>query len=134
MVDLVADSLEQTAELAGDISPAIYERYFARCPGSEALMSHIDELVRAKMMAEVYRLVMLPDFEEEAGYLNFEMDNHALAYSVEPHMYGNLLYALMDTVAETMGDAWNDDYKTAWEDRLELLLKEINVRVTGSSA
>jgi hypothetical protein len=134
MVDLVADSLEQTAEMAGDISPAIYKRYFARCPGSEALMSHIDELVRAKMMVEVYRLVMLPDYEEEAGYLNFEMDNHALAYSVEPHMYGNLLYALMDTVAETMGDAWNDNYKSAWEDRLELLLKEIHVRVASSGA
>ena len=131
MTDLVNDSLETAAEIAGDITPAIYERYFASCPGSEALMSHIDDLVRAKMMVEVYRLVMLPSYEDEAGYLNFEVDNHALAYSVEPHMYGNLLYALMDTVAGTLGDKWTPDHKQAWEDRLEALLSEINTRVAA---
>lgn len=92
-------------------------------------MSHIDDLVQAKMMAEVYRLVMLPSYEDEAGYLNFEVDNHALAYSVEPHMYGNLLYALMDTVAEALGGRWTPDHKQAWDDRLEALLGEIDGRV-----
>ncbi len=129
MTDLVNQSLELAAEIAGDITPAIYARYFESCPGSEALMSHIDELVQAKMMAEVYRLVMLGRYEDETGYLNFEVDNHALAYSVEPHMYGNLLYALMDTVAETLGDQFQEDYKSAWEDRLEMLLKEIDTRI-----
>ena len=129
MTDLVNASLETAAEIAGDITPAIYQRYFASCPGSEALMSHIDDLVQAKMMAEVYRLVMLPSYEDEAGYLNFEVDNHALAYSVEPHMYGNLLYALMDTVAEALGGRWTPDHKQAWDDRLEALLGEIDGRV-----
>ena len=129
MVDAVNESLELAAEIAGDITPAIYERYFANCPGSEALMSHIDELVQAKMMAEVYRLIMLPSYEDETGYLNFEVDNHSLAYSVEPHMYGNLLEALKDTVEETLGDQWQPQHEQAWQDRLEALLKEINSRV-----
>lgn len=134
MNDLVTESLELVAEREGDISPAIYERYFAKCPGSEALMSHIDELVRAKMMAEVYRLVMLPDYSDEEGYLNFEISNHALAYSVEPHMYSNLLYALMDTVAETLKEAWTPELKDAWESRLESLLQEIEQRASAHAS
>tara|TARA_R110002111_G_scaffold27250_2_gene58585 strand:+ start:2989 stop:3405 length:417 start_codon:yes stop_codon:yes gene_type:complete len=129
MNDLVTESLEQAAEIAGDITPAIYQRYFESCPGSEALMSHIDELVRGKMMVEVYRLVMVTDFSDEAAYLTFEVNNHALAYSVEPHMYGNLLNALMDTVAETLGDQWDHKYVSAWEDRLDALTKEIEARL-----
>ncbi len=134
MTDLVTQSLETAAETAGDITPAIYERYFNSCPGSEALMSHIDELVRAKMMVEVYRLVMLENYRDEEGYLNFEVSNHALAYSVEPHMYGNLLYALMDTVAETLGDDWTPALKEAWETRLDDLLGEINKRAEAHAA
>ena len=129
MVDLVTESLELCAETGEDITPAVYEKYFAACPGSEALMSHIDDLVRAKMMAEVYRLIMLPNFNDEEGYLNFEVNNHALAYSVEPHMYNTLLYALSDTVAETMGDNWNQTYASAWEDRIDALTVEISSRV-----
>lgn len=129
MTDLVTESLELTAEVSGDITSKVYARYFESCPGSEALMSHIDELVQAKMLTEVYRLVMLQDYNDEAGYLNFEVDNHALAYSVEPHMYGNLLYALMDTVQETLGYQWQNSYDDAWKDRIETLLTEIESRV-----
>lgn len=129
MNDPVVDSLELAAELAGDITPAIYDRYFERCPGSEALMSHIDELVRGKMMVEVYRLVMLKDYSDEANYLQFEVNNHALAYSVEPHMYENLLIALTETVMETLGDQWTDELADAWENRSSTLIKEIQARL-----
>ena len=129
MSDLVSESLELAAELAGDITPAVYARYFERCPGSEALMSHIDELVQGKMMVEVYRLVMLENYSDEQAYLTFEVNNHALAYSVEPHMYGNLLTSLMDTVAESLGDQWTQSMLEAWEDRLEMLSGEIESRL-----
>lgn len=129
MNDLVTETLEIAAELKGDITPLIYTRYFERCPGSEALMSHIDELVRGKMMVEVYRLVMLDDYSDEAAYLTFEVNNHALAYSVEPNMYNNLLTSLMDTVAEVLGDQWTQAMVDAWEDRLEALTREIETRL-----
>jgi len=129
MNDLVTKSLEQAAEIGEDITPAIYQRYFESCPGSEALMSHIDELVQGKMMAEVYRLAMITDFSDEAAYLTFEVNNHALAYSVEPHMYRNLLNALKDTVAEVLGNQWDHKYVSAWNDRLDALTQEIETRL-----
>jgi hypothetical protein len=122
-------SLEIAAEMAGDISPAIYQNYFARCPGSESLMAHIDELVRGKMLDEVFRLLLLDDYASESGYLNFEMKNHSLAYSVEAHMYGNLLAAIKETVESTLGGAWTQAFEQAWQQRLASLLKEIDSRL-----
>ena len=127
--DLVYTSFEMAAELGGDLAPAIYANYFARCPGSQALMSHIDDLVRGKMLDEVYRLLMLDDYREEQGYLNFEIKNHKLAYSVEANMYGNLLAAVQDTVRSTLGDAWQPAIEAAWQQRIGDLTQEINARI-----
>ncbi len=126
--DLVYASFEIVAEKAGDISPAVYKNYFARCPGSEALMAHIDDIVRGRMLDEVYRLMMNTDFRDEESYLNFEVKNHRLAYSVTPEMYGNLLAALKEVIAESLESDWNEAYDQAWQSRIDLFLKEIKTR------
>ncbi|MCB1693986.1 MAG: globin [Pseudomonadales bacterium] len=128
MTDLVLESLELAAENIDDIVPPVYKSYFDRCPGSEALMSHIDNLVRGKMLDEVLRLVMKESYEGEQQYLDFEVNNHKLAYSVEPHMYGNLLAALRDVIRDAAGDGWTDAHEQAWDDRIALLTSEITAR------
>ena len=127
--DLISTTFEMAAEIGGDLAPAIYANYFARCPGSQALMSHIDYIVRGKMLEEVYRLLMLSDYSGEQGYLNFEMKNHKLAYSVEAHMYGNLLAAILDTVRDAIGDQWQPSFEAAWQQRINDLTLEIQHRI-----
>ena len=51
--DQIIASLEIAAEKCGDITPAVYERYFQKSPGAEELMVQIDHLVRGKMMEEI---------------------------------------------------------------------------------
>ena len=116
--DLVYTSFEIVAEKAGDISLAVYKNYFARIPGSKELMT----------LDEVYRLMMNEDYSDEESYLNFEVKNHRLAYSVKPDMYGNLLEALKDVIAESLGAEWNDAYELAWQSRIDLFIKEIQNR------
>ena len=128
MSDPVYESLELAAETAGDITPQVYERYFSRCAGSAALMSHIDDIVRGRMLEEVVRLMMLPEYSGEQQYLDFEINNHRSAYSVEPHMYGNLLSALRDTVRESLDGRWNDRFEAAWDRRIDALKAEIAAR------
>ena len=127
--DLISTTFEMAAEIGGDLAPAIYANYFARCPGSQALMSHIDDIVRGKMLEEVYRLLMLSDYSGEQGYLNFEMKNHKLAYSVEAHMYGNLLAAILDTVRDAIGDQWQPSFEAAWQQRINDLTLVIQHRI-----
>lgn len=127
--DLVMASLMTVAETAGDITPAVYEAYFASCPGSAELMTHIDDTVRGRMLEEVMRLVMLADYAAEQKYLDFEMKNHRLAYSVESPMYANLLGAVVSVVRDAMGDTWRPEHEGAWAARLALLQHEIDQRV-----
>ncbi len=126
--DPVLVSLELAADKAGDITPEIYRRYFASCPGSQDLMSHIDDLVRGKMMEEVFRLIMVQDYDEESHYLNFEVKNHKYAYSVLPHMYTNLLNAVHVTVKESVAEAWNPGMENAWQARIGSLISELEQR------
>lgn len=126
--DLVYRSFERVAERAVDITPKVYQKFFARHPEAESLMGHIDQIVRGRMMDEVYRLLLADDFSEEQQYLNWEVTNHRTAYNVEFDMYPHLMEALVDAVKESMGDDWNADYEDAWAAKNELLMQEVHRR------
>lgn len=126
--NLVYRSFEIVSESGDDITPAVYDKFFARCPESKALMSHIDDIVRGKMMDEVYRILLADDFSDDQAYLDWEVRNHEDAYSVEVKMYGVLLDALAETVQEKMGADWNADYERAWTNKNATLMQEIEKR------
>jgi len=123
-VDPVASSLEIAAERLGDFTPPVYERYFANCPGSKQLMSHIDRYVQGRMLAEVVELLLEPNPAVMRGYLQFETRTHA-SYGVEATMYRNLLSSVREVVREALGEAWSETYDHAWQVRIDALLEEI---------
>jgi hypothetical protein len=124
-MDLVLKSFELAAENGTDITPLIYDKYFETSPESVGLMSHIDDLVRGKMMEEVFRLLMVEDYQPEAEYLNFEVKNHELAYNVEPNMYIKLLDAVRLAVKDALASDWSIEYDEAWRGRIGDLTNEI---------
>ena len=124
-MDLVLKSFELTAETGTDITPLIYDKYFKSSPESVDLMSHIDELVRGKMMEEVFRLLMVENYQPEAKYLNFEIKNHESAYNVEPDMYIKLLDAVRVAVKDTLRSEWSIEYEEAWQGRISDLTNEL---------
>ena len=128
--DIVVESLSLVAEKAGDITPAIYETYFKRCPESAAVMSHCDPATMGKMMEEVYRLMMVSDYSGEEQYLNWEVINHEQAYNVASHMYEGLFTAMLDTVRETLAEQWNISMESAWSGKCHDLQREIVQRFT----
>jgi len=123
--DFVVESLELVAERSGDITPLIYKRYFERCPDSEVVISHLDEVTMGKMMDEVYRLLMVSDYVTESEYLNWEIANHESAYDVQPHMHNELFTAILEVVREALGLDWNTVIADAWETRCDNLQHEI---------
>jgi len=124
-MDLVLKSFELAAETGTDITPLIYDKYFKSSPESVDLMSHIDELVRGKMMEEVFRLLMVENYQPEAKYLNFEIKNHESAYNVEPDMYIKLLDAVRVAVKDTLRSEWSIEYEEAWQGRISDLTNEL---------
>jgi hemoglobin-like flavoprotein len=123
-VDAIQQSFEVAAERVGDIAPAVYEAYFARCPESRELMRYVDRYMRGRMLDSLFELLMADEMSDQFRYLQFEAKNHA-TYGVLPHMYGNLLTALRDTVQDACASDWTPAMAAAWDSRLGVLLREI---------
>ena len=130
--DLIVQSLEIAAE-NGDITEQIYQRYYEISPESAELMRYVDDNVKGKMMDEIYRLLMVQDYAEESAYLNWEVDNHEMAYSVLPRMYDGLFEAVYETVEACLGDNWTDACAAAWHERLGSLQQEVLDRFSKAS-
>lgn len=124
---VVSSTLERAALVVEDLSEPVYRRYFAADPDAAALMAHMDDLTRGRMLNEVLRLLMEWDPVSDSAYLNFEVRNHQYAYRVESRMYRELLVALRDVVAQLLGDSFEPD-RVAWESRIAGLLAEIEAR------
>ena len=122
---VVCRTFEVAAERIGDLVDPVYARYFAGDPDAEALMSHMDPLTRGRMLTEVLRLLMSWDDETDGPYLDFEVNNHQLAYRVQAPMYGELLQAVRDTVADAMGAEWDGECASAWDARIGQLVDQI---------
>ena len=131
--DLIVESLELAAEVAGDITGPVYERYYLACPAAGELMAHVDHLMQGRMMDEMLRVLMTDDLDAEQGYLNFEVDNHS-GYRVAVNMYPDLLDALHGVVRDAVGERWSDAFEQAWSERVTSLLGVIEQRVSGTAA
>jgi hypothetical protein len=118
------ESLELAAERGGDIYPAVYDAYFARCAGSRDLMQMTDIYMRGRMLDSVFSLLLADDVAEQLAYLRFETKSHS-SWGVQPDMYGNLLTAVRDTVRDICGLNWTPAMDAEWETRIGALLEEI---------
>jgi hypothetical protein len=121
----ILTAMEQVAEQAGDIAPAIFARYFERCGESKALMDHMDEHMLGRMMDQVLLLIMEPGEEELASYIEFETASHK-SYGVQPHMYESLMHSVEDVIAEKLADGFTPDMASAFKGRIDYLLQEIS--------
>ncbi len=117
-------AMEQVAEKAGDITPAIFARYFERCEDSKALMDHMDEHMLGRMMDQVLLLIMEPGEEELSSYIEFETASHR-SYGVEPYMYERLMRSVQEVIAGELDDGFTADMAEAFQGRIDYLLKEI---------
>jgi hemoglobin-like flavoprotein len=131
--DLVTTTLELAAERDLDITTPVYQRYFARCSDSQALMRYVDDTVRGRMLQEVLRLLLLEDVTVDADYLRFETRTHT-GYGVTPTMYPPLLGAVRDAVREVLADEWTEAMAAAWDARIERLLAAIEAARLASAA
>ncbi len=125
MTDPILDSFAVAAEREGDITQAVYRRYYQHSPEAESLMSHVDPYMQGRMMEEVLGLLMTVPEELPEHYLVFETSNHA-AYGVAPALYRPLFEAVRDVVRAAAGAAWTAALDAAWSERIESLEARIS--------
>ena len=120
--------LEQVATTDIDFDKKCFERFFQISEEGKTLMAHMDRVHRGKMMAEIYRLMMARDLDDEADYLNWEAQNHETAYLVPGRLYPIFMRAFKETIAETLGYGWTKADEDALARRCDQIVTEIQSR------
>ena len=126
-IDVVTESLAKCGERAGDVVPAVYERFFALSEEGLRVMDHADQHMQGRMFEEVVGLLISDEPFEPAGYLDWELDNHLSAYNATAAMYEAFFAAIVETVKDSLGSDWSDRYASAWHDRISLIMQRVNV-------
>ena len=119
--EAIAQTFAHCAAADIDITAAVYAQFFATDPAAHGLMGHSDEPMRGRMLDEVLLLLMSEPTQENARALQWEVDNHLLAYGVQPDMYEGFFKAVKDAVQGALADAWLPEHEQAWNDRITQL-------------
>jgi len=122
----IENTLEICAENIGDIVPEVYERFFALSPEAKVLMGHADEFMCGRMLNEVLTLFLNQEHLAPGAYLDWELDNHLLAYQATSKMYDAFFQALIETVRGGVGDAWTQADELAWNNAVSLILNHVH--------
>lgn len=122
--DRVVESFERAAEVAGDITPAVYEHFYLRCPAAREVTAHLDPHMKGRMLEEVIELLLQPPDAIDDAQLAFETSNHR-SYGTDPSHYRPLLEAVRDSLREALGAEWSSEVDAAWTHRIEALTARI---------
>jgi len=128
--ELIERALECAAEDDPKLNERIYKNFYDAMPDAQQLMSQVDEGVRGKMMAEIYRLLLADDVAtSDSDYLVFETKTHANSYFVRPEMYRLLSDVLLQTLRLSAARVWGPAVEAAVSRRLNSLARAINSAV-----
>jgi len=125
--ELIERALECAAADDPKLNERIYKNFYDAMPDAEQLMSHVDEGVRGKMMAEIYRLLLTKDVAaSDSEYLVFETKTHANSYFVRPEMYRVLSDVLLQTLRLSAARVWGPAVEASVSRRLNAMTTAIN--------
>lgn len=126
--EVIAQTFEHCAAANIDITEAVYEAFFAGDPRALQLMGHSDGPMRGRMLDEALVLLMSEPTAENTGYLQWEVENHLLAYGVQLDMYQGFFDAVKAAVRAALADAWQPLHEQAWNQTIARLRGAIQER------
>lgn len=121
---LIENSIERVAEIAGDPAAQVYARLFAEQPEmKELFVLDRDDSAKGHMLAEALDCVF--DLLGPRAYapvlIQSELTNHD-GFGVPPAVFATFFRTVRDTFAEILGSEWDAETDAAWA----ILLAEID--------
>jgi hemoglobin-like flavoprotein len=113
--DLLRSSFNTVVERQPLITPRFYEILFTRYPALKPLFGRNSSRAQEQMLQQA--LVAVIDHLEDASWLASTLGalgaKH-VDYGVTAEMFDSVGDALLTTLAEVLGDDWNDRVRGAW--------------------
>jgi hemoglobin-like flavoprotein len=122
---LITLSCELAAERAGDITPLVYDRLFAKHPDMLPLfVRDTAGTVRGEMLARAIEVIL--DFTGPnayaANFIRCELVTHD-GYGVPRAIFNDFFDALAETLRDSLGDAWTPQMAESWRALLAALAR-----------
>lgn len=111
---LIERSIEALAEAVEDISPQVYDRFFAKHPETRVLFG--DELGRSRMLHEVLWTCL--DLAKGKSYVPVSIasiaSDHTTYGDIPLRLYRDFLDDFLKEMAELLGAGWTPQIDAAW--------------------
>lgn len=131
-IDSILSSLEVAAEKNIDISEPAYKYYFEASPESREMMSHMDNLMRGRILSEVINLMMMSDGSDKQEVVRFEVETH-MANGVTPKMYDKILNAVYLAMRDSLDEEWTPEFERAWKSQIAGLIDAIETQIESQT-
>jgi hemoglobin-like flavoprotein len=123
---LLAANLELVSELAPDLIARFYATLFFRNPELKSLFGRRSAAAQERMLLEAVLAVV--EHMDDAAWLRRTLrplGAKHLAYGVKDDMYPVVADALIATLRDASGDAWNDQLEETWSGALGAVATEM---------
>jgi len=118
--DIISESIERAAELAGDPTPLVYEKLFDQQPEMKKLfVLDIDGNARGHMLSEALNCVfdMLGPKSYAPVLIQCELTNHQ-GLGVPPRVFATFFDVVTETFRDILGAEWSAETEEAWQSLL----------------
>lgn len=118
---VIMDSLERLAEKAGDPTPAVYDRLFARYPEMRDLFQRDQNgAVKGEMLNKLFEcaLDLAGPNAYAANFIACEIVNHE-GVGVPREVFPRFFDVAVETFRDLMGEDWTPAFEAAWANLID---------------
>ena len=124
---LIERTLERIAGAVGDITPQVYEAFFAVHPQTRELFGGAFTMARGHMLNEVF--MTLIDQANGKPYVGVLIEgtvrDHDSKGVGDLVFYRDFLAAMQRAIGEALGDDWPEDERTTFNQQCRLMLANL---------
>ena len=116
--EIITQSLEVVAEVAGDPVPAVFARLFAEFPDAEERFARdVSGAVRAEMLTMVLDCLMAPEGPYQLNLVRAERVNHD-GFGTPNEEFDRFFGLVHETCRDLAGEGWTPAFEAAWRARI----------------
>ncbi|MEJ2117204.1 MAG: globin domain-containing protein, partial [Alphaproteobacteria bacterium] len=144
-IRLVRDSFRKIEPIANQVGQAFYDKLFEAAPETrklfkrdmsfqhEKFMSVVNELVSLHLRSLISLPVTLLNSSEAAMPTIYELGKRHIEFGVTPAHFGLMRSALIETLAELLGDEFTPQMQEAWEAAFDVMATVMKKGLTNTS-
>lgn len=124
--DLLRKSFQDLVPKGNEMVDRFYKTLIERNPELKPLFAHSDMNVQRKMLLQA--LVTTVNFIDQPAKLEpylRELGQRHVGYGAQPAHYAKFIDAMLEAMARTAGESWNEKTERTWRQALDSITRQM---------